>query len=141
MSMTPREYLSQVFRLEKKIKAKEIKSAEFESLAEGIAAPGNDGVNVSHSKNTEAPFTYWIAKKTEADEQIRDLREKQNVLKSEIMNAIEKIDDEVLQSLLVMRYLDFMTWEDVAAELSVSIATVYRWHRAALSLIKAPEKK
>ena len=139
MSMTPREYLSQVFRIEQRIKAKEIKSAEFESLAGSIPGPNYDGIKVDHSRRTDAPFVYWIEKKAEVDEQIRNLRTKQSVLKGEIMTAIEKLENEEYQSLLVMRYFNFRTWEDIADELCVSIATVYRWHSAALSLIRVPK--
>ena len=139
MSMTPREYLSQVFRIEQRIKAKEIKSAEFENLADSIPGPNYDGIKVDHSRRTDAPFVYWIEKKAEVDEQIRNLRKKQSVLKGEIMTAIEKLENEEYQSLLVMRYFNFRTWEDIADELCVSIATVYRWHSTALGLIKVPK--
>ena len=135
MSMTPREYLSQVFRIEQRIKAKEIKSAEFENLADSIPGPNYDGIKVDHSRRTDAPFVYWIEKKAEVDEQIRNLRAKQSVLKGEIMTAIEKLENEEYQSLLVMRYFNFRTWEDVAYELSVSLATVKRWHTKALEEI------
>ena len=135
MSMTPREYLSQVFRIEQRIKAKEIKSAEFENLADSIPGPNYDGIKVDHSRRTDAPFVYWIEKKAEVDEQIRNLRARQSVLKGEIMTAIEKLENEEYQSLLVMRYFNFRTWEDVAYELSVSLATVKRRHTKALEEI------
>mgnify|MGYP000963597245 FL=1 len=128
-----------MFRIEQRIKAKEIKSAEFESLAGSIPGPNYDGIKVDHSRRTDAPFVYWIEKKAEVDEQIRNLRTKQSVLKGEIMTAIEKLENEEYQSLLVMRYFNFRTWEDIADELCVSIATVYRWHSAALSLIRVPK--
>ena len=128
-----------MFRIEQKIKAKEIKSAEFESLADSIPSPNYDGIRVDHTRRTDAPFVYWIEKKAQVDEQIRNLRARQNVLKGEIMTTIEKIENEEYQSLLVMRYLGFRTWEDIADELCVSIATIYRWHSAALALINVPQ--
>ena len=128
-----------MFRIEQRIKAKEIKSAEFESLADSIPSPNYDGIRVDHTRRTDAPFVYWIEKKAEVDEQIRNLRARQNVLKGEIMTTIEKLENEEYQSLLVMRYFNFRTWEDIADELCVSIATVYRWHSAALSFIKIPK--
>ena len=135
MSMTPREYLSQVFRIEQRIKAKEIKSAEFESLAGSIPGPNYDGIKVDHTRRIDAPYVYWLEKKAEVDEQIRNLCARQSVLKGEIMTAIEKLENEEYQSLLVMRYFNFRTWEDVAYELSVSLATVKRWHTKALEEI------
>ena len=128
-----------MFRIEQRIKAKEIKSAEFESLADSIPSPNYDGIRVDHTRRTDAPFVYWIEKKAEVDEQIRNLRAKQNVLKGEIMTTIEKLENEEYQSLLVMRYFNFRTWEDIADELCVSIATIYRWHSAALALINVPQ--
>ena len=128
-----------MFRIEQRIKAKEIKSAEFKNLADSIPSPNYDGIKVDHSRRTDAPFVYWIEKKAEVDEQIRNLRARQSALKGEIMTAIEKLENEEYQSLLVMRYFNFRTWEDIADELCVSIATVYRWHSAALSLIRVPK--
>ena len=139
MSMTPREYLSQVFRIEQRIKAKEIKSAEFESLAGSIPSHKLDGIRVDHTRRTDAPFVYWIEKKAEVDEQIRNLRVKQNVLKGEIMTTIEQLESEEYQSLLVMRYFNFRTWEDIADELAITERTVYRWHNDALSQIVVPQ--
>ena len=128
-----------MFRIEQRIKAKEIKSAEFESLAESVPGPNYDGIKVDHSRRTDAPYVYWLEKKAEVDEQIRNLRTRQSVLKGEIMTTIEKLENEEYQSLLVMRYFNFRTWGDIAYELCVSIATVYRWHTAALSLINVPK--
>ena len=124
-----------MFRIEQRIKAKEIKSAEFESLAGSIPSHKLDGIRVDHTRRTDAPFVYWIEKKAEVDEQIRNLRARQNVLKGEIMTTIEQLESEEYQSLLVMRYFNFRTWEDVAYELSVSLATVKRWHTKALEEI------
>ena len=124
-----------MFRIEQRIKAKEIKSAEFESLAGSIPSPNYDGIRVDHTRRTDPPFVYWIEKKAEVDEQIRNLRARQNVLKGEIMTTIEQLESEEYQSLLVMRYFNFRTWEDVAYELSVSLATVKRWHTKALEEI------
>ena len=137
--MTPREYLSQVFRIEQRIKAKEIKSAEFENLADSIPGPNYDGIKVDHSRRTDAPFVYWIEKEAEVDEQIRNLRAKQSVLKGEIITAIEKLENEEYQSLLVVRYFNFRTWEDIADELAITERTVYRWHNEALALIIVPQ--
>ena len=125
--------------MEQKIKAKEIQSAEFESLANSIPSQDYDGIRVDRTRRTDAPFVYWIEKKAEVDEQIKNLRAKQNALKGEIMTAIEKLEREEYQSLLVMRYFNFKTWEDIAGELAITERTIYRWHKDALSQIVVPQ--
>ena len=46
------------------------------------------------------------------------------------------LNDESYEMILVMRYLDWMKWDDIANRLYISIATVKRRYENALMLLK-----
>lgn len=46
---------------------------------------------------------------------------------------IDLVDDDVARQILKMRYLSFMRWERIAAELDVKIRWVYRLHAKSIN--------
>ncbi len=59
-------------------------------------------------------------------------------LKQEIANAIRGVNSIECETLLEMRYLAFMTWEDIAMQMNYSHDYIYHLHRKALSLVRMP---
>jgi DNA-directed RNA polymerase specialized sigma subunit len=59
-------------------------------------------------------------------------------LKIEIGQTIRSINSMECETLLEMRYLTFMTWEQIAAQLGYSQNYIYHLHRKALSLVRVP---
>ena len=55
-----------------------------------------------------------------------------------INNAISSLDDPMEQSVMLSRYLDGMTWDEISMDLSISLRTAHRIHRAALTRIQIP---
>jgi DNA-directed RNA polymerase specialized sigma subunit len=133
--MTSKEYLSQVYHLELKIKQLKIRSKEFERLSNTVPGSNYDGVRVDGTRNQEAPYVKWIVKKSEVDNKIATLQKDVERLKVEILQVIEKLENEDHKNVLIMRYLDTQTWEKIAESLYCSISTVKRWHFAAISKI------
>lgn len=60
-------------------------------------------------------------------------------LKKEIMDSIKGVADPELQLILELRYLNYMSWEQIAAELGFGIDNVFRLHRKALESLEIPE--
>jgi len=58
--------------------------------------------------------------------------------KKEIAEAIRRINSIECETLLEMRYLTFMTWEDIASQLNYSQDYIYHLHRKALGLVRVP---
>ena len=56
------------------------------------------------------------------------------------MNVIEQLDNENYKNILIMRYLETLTWEDIADKMYCSCSTIKRWHKNALIYIKIEEK-
>lgn len=134
--MTNKEYLSQVYLLELKIKKLKVRSEEFERLSNTVPGSNYDGIRVDGTHNQEAPYVKWIVKKSEVDNKIVTLQKELERLKVEILEVIENLENEDHKNVLIMRYLDIQTWEKIAEKLYCSTSTVKRWHGQALSNIK-----
>ena len=79
-------------------------------------------------------------KQDEIDREIKRKEEKLANLKAEILLQIESWDNEDYKNVIVMRYLKRWGWSKVAKQCFCSIASIYRWHDAALELIVVPSK-
>jgi DNA-directed RNA polymerase specialized sigma subunit len=60
-------------------------------------------------------------------------------LKKDIIRRIKAVESTELQTILELRYLSYMRWEEIAIELGYGIDNVFRLHRNALDEIKIPE--
>ena len=58
------------------------------------------------------------------------------LLKQQIEEAIQGIDDQVLRLLLEYRYINGFTWERVAEEINYDYRHTIRLHRKALEVIE-----
>jgi len=133
--VTSKEYLSQVYHLEQRIKQLKLRSEEFERLSLSVPGPNYDGIRVDGTRNLDAPFVKWLIKKDEVDRKIQALEEKVANLKVEILAVIDALENEDYKNILIMRYLDTLTWEEIATKMYYSVATVKRWHNKALEKI------
>ena len=57
------------------------------------------------------------------------------VVLEEIMQTIKRVQDERLQNLLILRYVDGLTWEVVAAQMNYEGRQVHRLHGDALEQV------
>lgn len=135
--MTTKEYLSQVYHLERKIKQLKLRSEEFERLSYSVPGPSyGERIGSNPNRNLEAPFVKWLIKKDEVDRKIQSLEEEVASLKATILAAIDELENEDYKNILIMRYLDILTWEEIAEKMYYSLATIKRWHNRALDMLK-----
>ena len=59
-------------------------------------------------------------------------------LKSSIAQAIRGVNSMECETILEMRYLTFLSWEEIAAQLGYSQDYIYQLHRKALALVRVP---
>ena len=134
--MKAKEYLSQAWYLDKRIRTKErqldwLKShAVYVSpkLAEVPKAP-----SIRRSPVEEA-----VVRITELEREINDSIAQLMRLKSEIADVIRSVNSMECETLLEMRYLAFLAWDQVAAQLNYSQDYIYHLHRKALALVRVP---
>jgi DNA-directed RNA polymerase specialized sigma subunit len=134
--MNAKEYLSQAWYLDKRIRTRErqldwLKShAVYVSpkLAEAPKAP-----SIRRSPVEEA-----VVRITELENEITTSIAQLMRLKTEIAEAIRSVNNMECETLLEMRYLTFLSWDQVAVQLSYSQDYIYHLHRKALGLVKFP---
>lgn len=93
---------------------------------------GNEKVQTSKRNTSEDRFINYASYSEMIDNRIDELY----AIKLEILSAINKVDDTILRTLLILRYLNFSTWEQIAVELNYSYRQVCRLHGKALNKIK-----
>lgn len=137
--MTVKNYLSQLYRLDELIKSyqREVCSLKELSLSVGSQDTSKDAVCVS--KDNSASFTRIVDKIADLEAKINSEIEHYISVKNEIHSVIEAVADNDEKLCLRYRYIEFMTWEQIADEMDYSVMQVTRIHRRALQKVKIPE--
>lgn len=135
--MKSKEYLSQIIKLEHKIERMKVRCKEYEHLADSVASPVYDKDKIDGTKTKDAPFLKWLFKKDELERDIMHLEEELKNLKVDALIKIEQIENEDYKTILIKKYFESKTWEDIRKEMFVSKATIYRWYDEALVSLNA----
>lgn len=133
--MDKKTYLCRYHNLLESIERKKEYIAFCNERASSI--PGQDFTQprIDHTSSSEAPFVKWIMKASDAEDELKRLEEKALKTKAEIETAIATVNNEELEMILSYRYIDWMTWDEIADKVYCSPASVYRKHRDALEKI------
>ena len=132
--MTAKEYLSQAFYMNRQIKAKE---RRLEWLRE--IAPGPSMRFSQEEKSKGDPRSSLVEnaalKVVELEEEIAsDILDLVRVMK-EIASTISRVDSMECRTILEMRYLSFMEWDEIISRMGYSRSYVFRLHGEALNAI------
>ncbi|MDD2259443.1 MAG: DUF1492 domain-containing protein [Bacilli bacterium] len=138
--MSVKDYLSRYHLMEQRIKRMKAVVAEFERLAATIPGCNFDLFRVDGTKKKEAPFVKWIYKALENEQEIKELIIKLPVVKKEIISTINELENSEYKRLLILRYIDWLSWRAIADIMLYSPATIRRWHDKAIIEIKVAEK-
>ena len=132
-----KKYLSQAFGLNQRIESKLGQIEELHDLATKATVTYSDmpkNLNRSGSR-LEDCICKIIDLESEINQDMIQLVE----LKKDIIGRIKSVESTELQTVLELRYLSYMRWEEIAIELGYGIDNVFRLHRNALDEIKIPE--
>ena len=128
--MTAKEYLSQARYLDARINTK-IKQLEALNTLASSATSVLTGMPHSPNKAT--------SKMADIVDKIVDLQAEINRdidalvdLKGEMRSKLEMVPAEDYKAILEMRYLCFMSWEQIASNLGLSVPYTYKLHDRAL---------
>lgn len=134
--MRAKEYLNQAYRLDQRIDAKISQVAALNELALKCTATIT---GMPHSPNKgDSRMADVVGKIIDLQAEINRDIDRLVDLKREIVRVIKAVDNPEYQTLLEKRYLCFMSWEQIAVEMSFSIQHIYRLHAAALSEVVVP---
>lgn len=136
--MTAKEYLQQAYRLNELIASDEREKAALQELLTSLPSQDASKDIVSASKDNSASFTKIVEKIADLDNQINEEIERLVALKTEIRNVINAVPDNDERLCLRLRYIEFLTWEQVAEKMNYERRQVFRLHGNALNHVKVP---
>ena len=131
--MTTKEWLSRAWNIDVEINEllKEQKQA-FESVTGAVPAANGERVQSSGGNTYENRLINYAAYSEKIDARIDELY----AVKQEIEAAIGQVDDSTLRAILIMRYLRFYTFEEIAVKMHYSyVHIVHTLHPRALSAV------
>lgn len=128
--MTAKQWLSRARVCDKEIKVLLKALARERDLILSMTAQLETDV-VSHTPDPHKYDSYVIL--------VDNINEKIDTLygiKAEVEAAISKVEPQKLRSVLMLRYVSIMTWEEIAVSMDISYRHVCRLHGEALEEIK-----
>ncbi|CDG04235.1 DUF1492 domain-containing protein [Lactococcus lactis] len=137
--MTPKEYLKQAYRLDKRIDKEVLRLKELRELAGCAQTVSYEERISSPNRSAEAPFVKVLEKVYLLEEHINEQIDKFVDLKQQMADAIDALPNPDQNLVLSYRYVHGWTWEQIADELNADRSTVLRWHVKALKLFSVPE--
>ena len=130
--MTAKEYLGQAYRLDQRINSKLQQVDSLRSLTQKITA-SYDGEVVSHTRNVTS-LQDTIIRLMEAEEELNRQIDELVDLKMDIACLIDQVHNESFRLILEKRYLCFLAWDQIAAEMHYSRRWVLNKHERALEV-------
>lgn len=129
--MTAKEYLRQLWCLDKEI---EIKYRELEELRAqvGIKAQPDPNENAGRSGNTSDPVSDIAVKIVQMEKRINRKIDRLINLKQKITKQIDSMDNRSFRMILTCRYVLMQTWDDVAESVGYERRQCIRIHGLAL---------
>lgn len=135
--MTAKEYLSQAYRLDKRIDSKIEQLKSLNLLATKCTTTLSDMPKSQNISNSRLEDT--VVKIVDLQEEINRDIDSLVDLKRDIVRTIKSVQNPEYQIILELRYLCFKTWEEIAVQMNCSIDNVFRIRKNALKSVVIPE--
>ena len=134
--MTAKEYLSQAYRLDEQITSKINVLDSLNELARKSTAvmTGMPGSPNRDKQTMESTICKIIDLQAEINKDIDTLVD----LKAEILSVINAVENIDYRLLLHKRYIENMSWPEIAVDLNVGMRRMYYLHDQALLCVEIP---
>lgn len=132
--MTNREYMSRAYEIEKRLKARRRRLEYLRSRIEAVG-PQITGMPKG-SPGVTSVMEEQAVRILDLELSIRKDEDDLAVARRDITEAIDAVGNETLSTILQMRYLDYMGWEDIMASLDYCRSYLYELHGRALKAIR-----
>lgn len=135
--MTPKEYLQQAYKIDRKINLNLLKLQSMKDALHGraVSYESDGSQHVSQGNAIENAILRVMEYEEQIDTEIDKLTEK----RQEIERVIASVPDDVQREILTRRYLGYQKWELIAVEMNYSIQHIYRLHGIALKNVRLNE--
>jgi len=131
--VTAKEYLGQAYRLDQRINSKLQQVESLRCLTQKVTA-SYGGEPVSHTRNVTS-LQDTIVRLIDAEEQVNRQIDELVKLKMDIAALIDQVHNESYRLILEKRYLCFLPWDQIAAEMHYSRRWVLNKHDRAVEVI------
>lgn len=135
--MTAKEYLSQAYRLDKRIDSKIEQLKSLNLLATKCTSTLSDMPKSQSVSNSRLEDT--VVKIVDLQEEINRDIDSLVDLKRDIVRTIKSVQNPEYQIILELRYLCFKNWEEIAVQMNCSIDNVFKIRKNALKSVVIPE--
>lgn len=130
--LTAREYLNQVGALDALINAKLAEISRLRANAENVSGVKYGDKVQSCGNSSMRVIDRIIDLERAINEEIDALIE----LKAEVRDSISRVYNPRFVTILIEKYINGYTLEQIAERMNVAPKTVYRWHGTALQLFR-----
>lgn len=137
--MDAKQYLNQAYRLNELIQSNEKEIADLNELKVSLLGIDYSKDKVQVSPQNNAGFTKIVEKIADLERVIREDTERMLSLKLQIRTVINNVPDNEQKLALKLRYLNFLSWDDVAEKMNVSQRTAIRIHDTGLTNVIVPK--
>ncbi|HBR01731.1 MAG TPA: flagellar biosynthesis protein FliA, partial [Ruminiclostridium sp.] len=117
--MTAKEFLKQAYRLNELINSDLEELQGLRDLSRSISSPVLEE-KVSGTKNTDPPFVKYVVRIVDLEKQIQQEVDRLVKLKTDIREAVNRMENVDEKLLLRYRYINFLNWEEICVNLNVS---------------------
>ena len=129
--MTTRNYLAQITHLEDSIKTKRERAKAYYELA---GSPGS--VNLTgmprNPSPSQSPMADAICKAIDLENEVKAEEELLNRKKLFLLDMIGRLSCRDYQTVLLQRYINHMSWDNISAKLYYTTRWVYKLHDRAM---------
>ena len=133
--MTAKEYLMQIHRLDEEIKVNQRRIAELQNSIGGLKAIDYSGDKVNGSHESD-PMSSRVAKLIDLEKRVSAELVELQIKKNEMISEIRRLNDTRYVTLLTMRYVDWLPWENISETMKLTLRHVFRIHGDALNAFK-----
>lgn len=129
--MDAKEYLSRAFFLNRQIKSKQKRLDWLKDIAPGPSMRFSEEAKVPGNPRSSAVENAAIRVVALEEELASDIFHLVDIIK-EIDAAIKRVDSIECRTILEMRYLSFMEWDEIAARMGYTLRHTFYIHKNAL---------
>lgn len=133
--MEAKEFLKQPERLDLRIKNKLIEKQQWKDIALGITA-NMDGERVQSSSNSKSKMAEAIIKCVDMEAEIDSLIDELIDTKKNVIQTIEQLDSATEYNVLHMRYIQYLSLQEIADKYNRDYGWVTTTHGRALKSVQ-----
>ncbi len=128
-----KEWLKRGFNLDNEIKQLTESAQKAYDNATSISQKIDfDRVQTSKINGSEHKFLQVVHYAMETTKKVSELY----AVKTEILEVVYMVNNPIYRTLLLARYINFKTWEQIAMDMNYDVSWIHRLHDKALETIK-----